>query len=64
MDVDIILKVAGIGMLVAVSSQILSKAGRDDQAMLVGLTGIIVVLFMLVGEVSALFEAVRDAFEI
>ena len=64
MDVSLILKVAGVGILVSVATQILNKSGRDDQAMLVGLSGIIVVLFMLVGEVSQLFEAVRDAFEL
>ena len=64
MDVSLILKVAGVGILVSVATQILNKSGRDDQAMLVGLSGIIVVLLMLVGEVSALFEAVRDAFEL
>lgn len=64
MDVSLILKVAGIGILVSVAAQILSRSGRDDQAMLVGLSGIIVVLLMLVGEVGALFEAVRDAFDL
>ena len=62
MDVSLILKVAGVGVLVAVASQILSRSGRDDQAMLVGLSGVIVVLLMLVGEISALLEAVQDAF--
>ena len=62
MDVSLILKVAGVGILVAVASQILSRSGRDDQAMLVGLSGVIVVLLILVGEISALLEAVRDAF--
>ena len=64
MDVSLILKIAGVGILVSVATQILSKSGRDDQAMLVGLSGIIVVLLMLVGEVGALFEAVRDAFDL
>ena len=64
MDVSLILKVAGVGILVSVATQILNKSGRDDQAMLVGLSGIIVVLLMLVGEVGALFEAVRDAFDL
>ena len=62
MDITLILKVAGIGLLVSVVSQILSKYGRDDQAMFVGIAGIIVVLLMLVGELGALFEAVCDAF--
>ena len=64
MDVSLILKVAGVGILVAAASQILSKSGRDDQAMFVGISGIIVVLLMLVGEVGELFEAVRDTFEL
>ena len=64
MDVSLILKVAGVGILVAAASQILSKSGRDDQAMLVGISGIIVVLMMLVGEMGELFDAVRDAFEL
>jgi len=62
MDITLILKVAGIGILVSVVSQILSKYGRDDQAMFVGIAGIIVVLLMLVRELGALFEAVCDAF--
>ena len=64
MDVSLILKVAGVGILVSVATQILNKSGRDDQAMLVGISGIIVVLLMLVGEVDALFEAVRDTFDL
>lgn len=64
MDVSLILKVAGVGILVSAASQILSKSGRDDQAMLVGISGIIVVLLMLVGEMGELFDAVRDAFEL
>ena len=62
MDITLILKVAGIGILVSVVSQILSKYGRDDQAVFVGIAGIIVVLLMLVRELGALFEAVCDAF--
>lgn len=62
MDITLILKVAGVGILVSVASQILSRSGRDDQAMLVGISGIIVVLLMLVGELGELFEAVCDAF--
>lgn len=64
MDVSLILKVVGIGLLVAVSSQILGKYGRDDMAMFVGISGIIVVLLMLVGEMGELFEAVMTAFEL
>lgn len=62
MDVSLILKIAGVGLLVAVSAQILGKYGRDDQAMLVGISGIIVVLLMLIGEVGELFESISDIF--
>lgn len=62
MDISLILKVAGIGMLVAVSAQILSKYGRDEQATFVGIAGIVVVLLMLVDEIGELFSSVRDIF--
>ncbi len=62
MDVSLVLKVAGMGLLVSAAAQILSKSGRDEQAMLVTVSGIIVVLLMLVGEVGALFESVKTVF--
>ncbi len=62
LDIGIILKVAGVGILVAAAVQILSKSGRDEQAMLVTVSGIIVVLIMLVGEIEKLFELVRSVF--
>lgn len=62
MDVGLILKVAGVGMLVTVTCQILSKAGRDEQAMLVSLTGIVLVLMMLIKEIGALYESIRSVF--
>ena len=49
MDVTIIIKLAGVGVLVAVAAQILSKSGRDEQAMLVTVAGIVVALMLLVG---------------
>ena len=52
MDISLIIKVAGIGILVSVATQILSKSGRDEQAMLVTLTGIVVVLLLLVDEIA------------
>ena len=61
-DVSLIFKVAGIGVLVAIASSILNKSGRDEQAMLVGVAGIIVVMLMLVGEIGELFSSVRSVF--
>lgn len=62
MDIGIILKVAGVGILVSAAAQILSKSGRDEQSMLVTVAGIIVVLIMLVGEIQKLFELVCSVF--
>lgn len=62
MDVGLILRVAGVGMLVTVSHQILSKAGRDEQAMMISLTGIVIVMLMLVQEIGSLFDTVRAVF--
>ncbi len=64
MDVTLILKIAGIGILVSVACQILTRSGREDQSLLVSVAGIIIVLFMLVGEMGALFTSVRDIFGI
>ena len=63
MDVGLILKVVGVGMLVTVSCQILSKAGREEQAMLVSLSGIVVVLLLLMGEIGKLYEVIRSIFQ-
>lgn len=62
MDVSLILKVAGVGLLVAVISQILGKYGRDDQSTFVGIAGILVVLSFLVSELGELLETVRSIF--
>ena len=62
LDIGIILKVAGVGILVSAATQILSKSGRDEQSMLVTIAGIIVVLVMLVGEIETLFELVCSVF--
>ncbi len=62
MDVSLVLKVAGIGILVSVAQQILSRAGRDEQAMLVSLAGIVLVLLLLVEEIGRLFALVESVF--
>lgn len=62
MDVDIIIRVAGVGMIVAVLCQVLSKSGRDDQASLVSLAGVILILLFLVGKVGELVNALREVF--
>lgn len=62
MDVSLLLRVAGVGMLVAVSCQVLSKSGKDEQALLLTLTGMVLVLIMLVGQIGELIAAVRSVF--
>lgn len=62
MDISLILKVVGIGMIVTVSCQILSRAGRDEQSMLVSLSGIVLVLLLLMGEIGKLYETIRSVF--
>lgn len=62
MDISLIIKVAGVGILVAVASQILGKSGRDEQATFVTIAGIIVTLMLLVSEIGDLFDFVRSVF--
>ena len=62
MDVDLILRIAGVGLLVAIAAQILSKNGRDEQASFVTVAGMIVVFFMLIREIGTLFDTVRSTF--
>ena len=64
MDVDLILKLAAIGILVAVLNQVLSRAGRDEQAMMTTLAGLVVVLMMVVREIAALFTLVKTLFQL
>lgn len=64
MDISLILRVAGVGILVTVTCQILAKAGRDEQALLVTLTGMVIVLLMLVGQIGELVDAVRTVFSL
>ena len=60
MDVDLIFKIAAIGILVAVLNQLLIRSGREEQAMLTSLAGLIVVLTMLIYEISGLFDTVKE----
>ena len=62
MDVSLILKIAGVGILVAVCAQVLQKSGKDEQAMLVSVGGLIVVMLMLVGEIGELIDTIRSIF--
>ena len=63
-NVDMIFKIAAIGIIVAVLNQVLIRAGREDQAMMTTLAGLIVVLMMIIREIDALFQAVKSIFSL
>ena len=62
MNVDLIFKIAAIGILVSVLNQVLSRSGRDEQATMVTLAGLVVVLMLVVQEISNLFTLVKNLF--
>ena len=62
MDVDLIFKIAAIGILVAVLNLLLVRSGREEQAMMTTLAGLVVVLMMLVQQISDLFQLVKTLF--
>ena len=62
MDIGMILKVAGVGILVSAAAQILQKSGRDEQVVMVTVTGILVALGMVIGELDALLSEIRAMF--
>ena len=62
MDISLILKVGGVGFLVSVICQVLSKSGREEQSLFVSVSGMIVVLLLLIGQLSDLIGTVREAF--
>ena len=62
MDIDLLFKIAAIGIIVAVLHQVLVRAGREDQAMMTTLAGLVIVLTMVIKEISTLFNTVRTIF--
>lgn len=62
MDINLLFKIAAIGILVAVLNQVLVRAGREDQAMMTTLAGIVIVLSIVINEISNLFTTVRTLF--
>lgn len=62
METDLIFRVAGIGIIVAVLNQLLTRAGRDEQALLTTIAGLIVVLVIIVSQIGELFDTVRSTF--
>ena len=64
LDVDMIFKIAAVGIIVAVLNQVLIRSGREEQAMMTTLAGLIVVLMMLIGEISNHFDTVKSVFDL
>lgn len=62
MEVDFIFKIAAVGIIVAVLNQLLVRSGREDQAMLTTLAGLIVVLMMVIPKISTLFTTIKSLF--
>ncbi|BAK99572.1 MULTISPECIES: stage III sporulation protein AC [Oscillibacter] len=62
MDVDLIFRIAAIGILVAVLNQLLVRSGREEQAMMTTLAGLVVVLMMMVRQISDLFQLIKTLF--
>ena len=62
MEIDLIFKIAAIGIIVAVINQLLIRSGREDQAMMTTLAGLVVVLSILVKQISALFVTIKSLF--
>jgi len=62
MEIDFIFKIAAIGIIVAVLNQLLIRSGREDQAMLTTLAGLVVVLFMVVQVIADLFDTIKELF--
>ena len=62
MDVDLIFKIAAVGIMVAVLNQLLVRSGREEQAMMTTLAGLVVVMMMLVRQISDLFQLVKSLF--
>lgn len=64
MDVDFIFRIAAIGIIVSVLNQLLVRSGREEQAMLTTLAGLVVVLLMVVNEIGTLFDTIKSIFDL
>ena len=62
MNVDLIFKIAGVGIVVAVLNQLLIRSGREEQALLTTIAGLVAVLYVLTGEIGKLFDSIKQIF--
>ena len=63
MDIDLVFKIAAIGIIVSILNQVLTRSGRDEQATLTSLAGLVVVLMMLAPKIAELFSLVKSLFD-
>ena len=63
MDIDLIFKIAAVGILVSILNQVLSRSGREEQATMTSLAGLVVVLMILAQKIAELFDLVKNLFE-
>ena len=63
MDIDLIFKIAAVGIIVSILNQVLSRSGREEQATMTSLAGLVVVLMILAQKIAELFDLVRNLFE-
>ena len=64
MDISLILKITGIGLIISVACQILSKSGRDEQATMLSIAGIIIAMILIISELDNLFSIISKVFGI
>ncbi len=64
MNVELIFQIAGVGIIVAVLGQLLSRSGRDEQALMITIAGLVAVLFILTQEIGELFESIKTIFDL
>jgi stage III sporulation protein AC len=63
MSIDIVFKIAAVGILVTILNQVLVRSGREEMAMMTTLAGLVIVLFMVIGMISDLFQNIRNVFQ-
>ena len=63
MEIDLIFKIAAVGIIVSILNQVLSRSGREEQATMTSLAGLVVVLMILAQKIAELFDLVKDLFE-
>ena len=64
MDIDLIFKIAAVGIIVSILNQVLLRSGREEQAMMTTLAGLVVVMMILVQEISGLFQLIKTLFDL